>query len=320
MPFPLIPLIGAGASILGNVLTGASNAKQNRAQRDYNTSMYERQRRDSLSDWAMQNEYNSPQNQMNRLKGAGLNPNLIYGTGSASTGASTPIRSTNAESYKPEATRYDFGGVSNSLMSYYDTQVKQAQIDNLKVANTVATQDALLKAAQTASTVASTANTTASTATSQFNLKQAEALQSTTIERAQADLAKVRVDTDYTLNQDERARMQNVASLSEAAERILSARLGRVKTDSERRMIEQQIKSVQLDQKIKDLDIELKRLGIQPSDALWQRALGRIIGDPADWKFDLKSQPKQMTRPLMDSMGLPSNGLKKYLDGRKKSH
>ena len=34
----------------------------------------------------MQNEYNTPANQMKRLQDAGLNPNLIYGSGSANTG------------------------------------------------------------------------------------------------------------------------------------------------------------------------------------------------------------------------------------------
>ena len=36
--------------------------------------------------WKMQNEYNLPKNQMKRLQDAGLNPNLIYGSGSANTG------------------------------------------------------------------------------------------------------------------------------------------------------------------------------------------------------------------------------------------
>ena len=36
--------------------------------------------------WNMQNEYNSPSAQVQRLKDAGLNPNLMYGNGSAATG------------------------------------------------------------------------------------------------------------------------------------------------------------------------------------------------------------------------------------------
>lgn len=39
--------------------------------------------------WKMQQEYNSPANQMKRYREAGLNPNLIYGSGSASAGNAT---------------------------------------------------------------------------------------------------------------------------------------------------------------------------------------------------------------------------------------
>jgi hypothetical protein len=54
-------------------------------------------RRQKLADqnnirfWQMQNEYNTPANQMKRLQEAGLNPNLIYGSGSANTGVAGSI-------------------------------------------------------------------------------------------------------------------------------------------------------------------------------------------------------------------------------------
>ena len=41
--------------------------------------------------WNMQNEYNTPAQQMARLKKAGLNPALIYGSGSAQTGVAGSI-------------------------------------------------------------------------------------------------------------------------------------------------------------------------------------------------------------------------------------
>lgn len=40
--------------------------------------------------WQMQNEYNLPVNQMQRLSAAGLNPHLVYGNGGASATASIP--------------------------------------------------------------------------------------------------------------------------------------------------------------------------------------------------------------------------------------
>jgi hypothetical protein len=62
-------------------------------------------RRQRLSDannirlWQMQNEYNTPANQMKRLQEAGLNPNLIYGSGSANTGVAGSIAPSKAAPY-----------------------------------------------------------------------------------------------------------------------------------------------------------------------------------------------------------------------------
>ena len=55
--------------------------------------MYDRQRADALADWNMQNQYNSPAEQMKRYKEAGLSPHLIYGQ----THTASPVRSTDAK-------------------------------------------------------------------------------------------------------------------------------------------------------------------------------------------------------------------------------
>lgn len=44
--------------------------------------------RQNVAFWKMQNEYNLPKNQMQRLKDAGLNPNLIYGSSPAGASGS----------------------------------------------------------------------------------------------------------------------------------------------------------------------------------------------------------------------------------------
>ena len=65
-------LLNAGSSLIGNLF---KRKEQRRADRQ------------NIEFWNMQNLYNHPMNQMARLKEAGLNPNLIYGSGvSGATG------------------------------------------------------------------------------------------------------------------------------------------------------------------------------------------------------------------------------------------
>lgn len=52
-------------------------------------SAIDKQNQYNMQMWKMQQEYNTPANQMKRYREAGLNPNLIYGNGTASAGNAT---------------------------------------------------------------------------------------------------------------------------------------------------------------------------------------------------------------------------------------
>lgn len=284
----MIPLIGAaigaGASILESGANALFQGGANRKARKFAEEMYGRQRADALADWNMQNEYNSPTSQMKRLREAGLNPRLVYGNGTDASNAG-PVRSSSAPSWSPEAPRLHLGGVQDAISQYYDIKIKQAQEDNLKAQNTVILQDQLLKAAQTSATGVSTEKT-------QFDLSQAQRLKDISAEMAEASLKKLKADTDYTLDNNERAAALTANTLQQGAIEVMLKRQQLETNAVQKRMIQQQIENLKSDNTIKQLDIELKRLGIQPGDALWQRMLGRIVGDPTKLQERLKSSFK----------------------------
>lgn len=63
-------------------------------QKGYANEMWEREKVYNMDLWNKQNEYNDPNAQMQRLKDAGLNPNLMYGQGT--TGNAATIHSSDA--------------------------------------------------------------------------------------------------------------------------------------------------------------------------------------------------------------------------------
>lgn len=87
--------VGAGATALANY---AVQAASNRRQFKYQKEAMALQQQYNKDLWDYQNAYNTPQAQMERLKAAGLNPYLIYGSGSASAGNAAPIDSTEVPS------------------------------------------------------------------------------------------------------------------------------------------------------------------------------------------------------------------------------
>lgn len=102
-------LIGAGISAAGNVASSAAGnvrsqkkwekrqnyleRQQQRAEQrqfDYNKQLQDYAYEKNLEQWNLENAYNAPTAQMQRLMGAGLNPNLIYGDGGAAMAANSP--------------------------------------------------------------------------------------------------------------------------------------------------------------------------------------------------------------------------------------
>lgn len=115
----------AGQGILGGLFSIFGAKKQRKHERE----MYERQLADSRQNWSMENQYNSPEAQMQRLKEAGLNPNLVYGNGANAMGGS--INGTQA-TITDQSGKFDkFADLTQSplvgLNMLYDLRLKDAQ-------------------------------------------------------------------------------------------------------------------------------------------------------------------------------------------------
>ena len=263
-------LITAGVAALGQGGQAYAQGKMNKKTREWNEKMYGVQRKDALSDFTMQNEYNSPQAQMSRLKMAGLNPNMVYGKGTIDNQTGS-VRSTDVKSWNPETPNFSLGAAAQTgLSSYYDVQIKQAQIDNLKAQNTDITNSAILKAAQTVAT-------TQGAEMSKFDLGLKSELRQTSLQAAQESLRKLTTDIDISMSSNDRAAATNASNLTEAVERILSSREQRAKTVVEKEQIRQQIQNLQKDGKLKQLDLNLKEMGIQPGDNIMLRTAGQYL-------------------------------------------
>lgn len=263
--------IPAAASLLGSGINAMSVGKTNKKTRQHNEKMYNQQVSDNVRLWTMQNEYNSPAAQMQRLKDAGLNPNLVYGKGADNVAA--PIQKGEQKSWTPEAPQLDLNSVVQSgLQGYNNFALKDAQVNNLISQNTVTAQEAALKGAQTASTMVKTAK-------DQFDLDLASELRTVSADVAKESLRKLQADINYTISENERKAVMNVSNLKEAAQRILKMREETTNSQEQRMLIQAQISNVINDTTLKDLDIELKRNGINPNDPIYFRVLGRLLGD-----------------------------------------
>ena len=124
---PIIPaLIAGAASLLGAGLNASSQQRAN--QTSMKIAKY--QNAWNLEQWYRENAYNLPTAQMARLKAAGLNPNLVYGNGGAST-SSAPSPRAAAANYQAIDYGLDKGvqGAVNTYMAYQQYLMQQKHTD-----------------------------------------------------------------------------------------------------------------------------------------------------------------------------------------------
>lgn len=80
----------AAAPAIGSVFGLIGAKKRMKLQNDYNMQLAKYQNDLNLAQWERENEYNSPVNQMARLKEAGINPRMAFGDSASSQAASSP--------------------------------------------------------------------------------------------------------------------------------------------------------------------------------------------------------------------------------------
>lgn len=83
MPFPVIAAVLAGGALAGSAINAAAANRANRRTIAANKELAMMEFAHNREMFDLQNEYNNPTNVMSRLQEAGLNPNLIYGSGQA---------------------------------------------------------------------------------------------------------------------------------------------------------------------------------------------------------------------------------------------
>lgn len=292
MPAPLLAAgIIAGAQLAGQGINALSQSSMNKKTRKWNEKMYRIQREDALSDYHMQNLYNHPSSQMARLREAGLNPNLVYGNGADAQGG--VVRSTNVESWNPSAPQVDLGrAAGESLSAYYDVQTHQAQIDNLRVQNSVLEQEKLLKAAQTLGIIASTKGQETDNYVKDAIKDYTIANSKLGLDKSKAEVEGIMAETQLKITENETKKMMQAPNLDIALQQFINMRKDALLKNQQLRMgsveiqkklqeieeLKEKIHNLYLDGELKEFELELKRLRQEASDwPSWMKVFNDVL-------------------------------------------
>ena len=268
--------ITAGAQVLNTGINAMAQSNLNKKTQKWNEKIMAQQRQQSLADWTMQNEYNSPQAQMARLKSAGLNPNLIYGKVDNSSQA---VRSTDVKSWQPTAPRIDLNP-GQIMSSYFDTKMKVAQTNNLEVQNTNLALEALYKSAMIE-------KIQSETATNKWNLQFKTDTRNYSMQALEQGLRKTGIDIQmggaklqYQLTENETQRAIQQNTIKSAANAVLQQRLQQAKTIAETDKIREDINKVKQNIRLDDFEEQLNKIGLTRNDPRWMRIVNEVVTNP----------------------------------------
>ena len=110
--------IGAASAIGSSVANGVTATKLNKKNRIWQEKMYAQRLADERENWNVQNDYNSPVQQVERMRAAGINPDL-YGIDGAGTASQMSTPDANFEYQAPDFSQgfQILSGIFDSVMN-----------------------------------------------------------------------------------------------------------------------------------------------------------------------------------------------------------
>jgi len=256
-------LVGAGGNLLGTATNAFFQGLQNRAQRKWASNEQSKQYTRNIEFWNMQNEYNSPQQVMQRNKQAGLNSHFgLLGNQPTAAGPIAPVDTATGQFDAPDVG----SGVSRAaekIANYQLMERQKLENDGIRIQNETATQDLFRK--------------TFDAQIRGIDFANYEKTKGYQLDAAKADIDLKRANTSYTLNQKELNSVKNQSDLLVAASQIALNRANTGQSNANVNKIQQEIKNLQVDEKIKNLQRQMSELGVQPNSPTWIYMLGTVV-------------------------------------------
>lgn len=241
-------LINLGGLLVQKNADKKAQQRQNRYNKAEAELAYQRQQ----EMWNLQNQYNSPANQMRLMTEAGLNPNLMYGGAGASSAA--------GKQPEYQAARYEFSGnspamaIAPALQMYQNYRMNEAQINNInqRTANDRVTNEVLLNTV----TGKGLANEL-----SRVNIQRSKLgyERETQLLPYQIDMAKESVN---------RQKWEVLKSARDYENKFTQGKL-----------MESQAEKIKADTLFRSMQNEFAKIGITNSDNFWVRILARMADE-----------------------------------------
>ncbi len=258
-------IIAGGATLLGSIFGSAQRSKGARLQARTARAINQKKLEFTEKMWNKTNRYNSPLAQRKRLAAAGLNPNLVYGSGNPVGSAST-MSQPDLETPQTGAAVSALGGIGEGF--------GQAVREGVATSVAMARKNKIEQ--DTANAAVEELQKTLNLNRGRLSYKQEKALFDTIVKTQKANLANINQNIDI-------ARQKNLRE-----EAITDATVA--KMERQVKLMKKQGKLVDKKAVLKGIDIYLwDNFGITPGSPYWAKfiptILNRLFGKKTDKGF-----------------------------------
>lgn len=264
--------LGAGASIMGGINAGRVAKIQRKGQMDLAQYAYQK----DLEMWNRNNEYNSPAEQMKRLQAAGLNPNMVYGSGSVVGNTSGSIPQFKSPSQYPVANVLEkIGPALNMISAFQDFQLKREQINNIQAQNELIKNKSITEALNPDLVKSRTGLTNAQTDyTIQNQMKVG----------AEESLLQRQIDAENLYSAENASSHIGQFQFDMKKAQLRNLQLDQILKDTRKKELlsveelnRKRMKNVDADTALKVLEKDYQKMGINKSDPVYFRVLSRLL-------------------------------------------
>lgn len=239
----------------------------NEAQRRWEREQMDYENKINKEWWDMQNAYNSPAAQVARMREAGLNPALLYGSAPSNTAS--------------ELSSASGGAARNAIPDLTAPHYDQIPIGSLGGALLQASQFALQKKlndAQVEKLVADTAKTWASVPT---DIPAARDLVDRGLKSAQFKLeqegnvesARYNLYQQQSANNPRKFDDEHALNVAEIARKIADTEYYGLR----KKLVDSQLRSADMQRVLMGIEIDLRNKGVNPNDPGWYKDVKKVI-------------------------------------------
>lgn len=277
----VISTIGAGRQNRKNI----EYARENRdIQHEWDRQSYERQRKDALDDYERQNRYNSPAQQMQRFKEAGINPHAQFAQGRGeNTGgvirSSTPSRTSTPP---PQMTSNAFEGFStvnpmDELGKYIAVKQGQQNVNKTAAETELLLMEQVTKGIDQIGKMIDNTNKQLDSKEKEIRLKYLDEIQMALINKYKVESQSTAAGTVATQDANKRANQLQPGAIQKQAQEIIALKASSAKTKADKLNVEQMTKNAAKTEQLQALELRLKEAGLDGSDPLYIKAVVRYL-------------------------------------------